>query len=743
MRAAALALAAAAALAVSAASGTAAAGGVGSCRPRAGDAYVRRLERLLGAHRDVWGERLLARRDGPTLAAVRRLLPPLRYAVGHGGARLTESGVYYLPFTLPLSVGGPRGFGLHVADGSEILVRRTDGPRLAVGVGRGGTERYGSCVGRLGAAHLAEGYLPILEISYRDAIGTRYREESFVGRLPGSSSLVSFVRLDADGAGARTAATVRLASSRGATVRTRVAPGALAEVRVAFVHRGARLVPIDAAAYDTARAAVVAFWHRLLPPRPRFDVPELEVTAAERATEVQELELTWRYSVGNVYEELSYAEALDVAQVMAGYGYRDVARQILRFTLRRLPARFTYWRAGERLVAGAQYFRLSGDARYVSEELPTVRAVVFRLERELASSRNGLLPRERYSSDIPDLIYSLQGQTLVWQGLLAMSRVWSATERPQLADRARALAVRLEARLRGAVRQSLRRLPDGSLFVPAALLDGSAPFDRLTDSRAGTYWNLVAPYAFASGFFRPHDAEATGILRYLLSHGSRLLGLVRAGAYRLAGPGGSASGTDQVYGVNVARFLADNDEADQLVLSLYGTLGAALTPGTYVTGEAATILPFRSTPYRAMYLPPNNGGAAAFLETLRLVLVHEARDPEGRPTALELAFATPRPWLRTGRTIAVHDAPTCFGPVSYSIAREGAVVRIDVDPPALPPGARLLLRLRLPAGERVGSVRTAGARAVLDRRTATIDLSGARGPVQLTATVSGPARGGN
>ena len=82
------------------------------------------------------------------------------------------------------------------------------------------------------------------------------------------------------------------------------------------------------------------------------------MTNAERALEIDELEMTWRYSVGNVYEELSYVEALDVAQVMAGYGYVDVARQILRFTLRRLPVRYTNWRAGERLVAGAQYFRL-------------------------------------------------------------------------------------------------------------------------------------------------------------------------------------------------------------------------------------------------------------------------------------------------------------------------------------------------------------------------------------------------
>ena len=137
--------------------------------------------------------------------------------------------------------------------------------------------------------------------------------------------------------------------------------------------------------------------------------------------------MTWRYSVGNTYEELSYAEALDVAQVMAGYGYGDVARQILRFTLRRLPLRFTNWRAGERLVAERSTSPFPATVRYVDDETPALAPVVERLARDIATSRFGLLPRERHSSDIADEIYNLQGQTLVWQGLLAMGRVWAVT----------------------------------------------------------------------------------------------------------------------------------------------------------------------------------------------------------------------------------------------------------------------------------------------------------------------------
>lgn len=734
MRRVALALVAAAALTASAPSSRATE--QAGCGPATvSSAYASRIDRVLRAGRDVWGDRLLAAKDGPTLAAASHALPPLLYAAGHGGSPLTASGVYYLPFTLPLSVGGERSFGLHVADGSQIVVRRVGGPSLTVGVGPGGRERYGSCLARLRTPALADGYLPILEVSYTDSAGVRYTEESFVGRLPHARTVATFIRITADARDARGATAIRLVTSRGQIVRERVSPGEVVELDAAFVFAGARVEAITGDVYAAARASVTTFWQQSLATAPSFTVPEPKVQNAERALEIEELEMTWRYSVGNVYEELSYAEALDVAQVMAAYGYGDVSRQILRYTLKRLPARFTNWRAGERLVAGAQYFHLDHDRRYVAEETPGLRATVDRLARELTDSRTGLLPRERFSSDIAAEIYSLQGQTLVWEGLLAMGRVWTETGYTALAGRARTLAVSLERGLRRAVGASERRLPDGSLFVPAALLDGDTPFRNLTASRDGTYWNLVMPYALASGFFAPHGPEAAGLLHYLLLHGSRLLGLVRAGAYRLAGADQSVSGTDQVYGINVARFLADEDEPDQSVLSLYGTLAAGLTPGTYVGGEAASVTPLRGAYYRTMYLPPNNDVAATFLETLRLMLVHESRGPEGLPIGLELAFATPRTWLRDGDRIAVQKAPTSFGPVSYSVVRSGDDVIIDVSPPSSPAPSSLRLRLRLPSGERITGVELAGHAVPFDATTGTIDLSGRRGELELTAYV--------
>jgi hypothetical protein len=218
-------------------------------------------------------------------------------------------------------------------------------------------------------------------------------------------------------------------------------------------------------------------------------------------------------------------------------------------------------------------------------------------------------------------------------------------------------------------------------------------------------------------------------------HGSRLLGLVRAGAYALYGrEAAPASGTDQVYGINMARFLADNDLADQLDLSLAGELAAAMTPNTFVSGEAASVAPLPGTAERAMYLPPNSAGNAAFLETLRSTLVHETRSASGAPSGLQLAFAAPRRWLLPGRRISVRNAPTSFGRVSFSIAAGRRTVRVTVDGPDRQAPPAFALRLRLPAGVRLLGVTLDGRPYTrFDARTGTITLPRPRGEITLVA----------
>ena len=191
------------------------------------------------------------------------------------------------------------------------------------------------------------------------------------------------------------------------------------------------------------------------------------------------------------------------------------------------------------------------------------------------------------------------------------------------------------------------------------------------------------------------------------------------------------AGLAQVYGLSVSRFLADNDEPDQLVLSLYGMLAAGMTAGTYVSGEAISVLPVKGAFDRSMFMPPNSGSNASYLETLRELLIHERRGRLGAPAGLDLAFSTPRAWLADGKEIDVRAAPTSFGKVTYSLVRTGTTIEGRL---VLPAGAHARLRLRLPAGQRLLRV-VVGSTVVAADRAGTIDLGGRHGSVAVRATV--------
>ncbi len=739
-----------------------------ACAPRtASAAYSASVQEAVASGRDLWGGRLLRAPGGPTYAAARRLLAPLTHAMQWQGRPLTASGSYYLPLSFPFTSYGSTVFALHVADGSEIITRRVGGASLSVYVGSG-SERYGSCSARAGAARLAVGYLPVLQTSYADAAGVRYRQESFVGRAYGAygaRSVISFVRLVVDARRSSKGATVRLVPWRrlahsaadrlalGAQTRLIVSDGAefvdgVVRYRVPAAEKqtiylawlnapsDARYVHANAATYDTARATAVKFWQARLDTGATFDVPEQDVQNAARGILTQLIAFGWRYSIGNPYEELSYAESLDAAETAAQYGYPSVAKSIIELSLQRMrlrPWRFTAFRGSHILSTAASYYRVTRDRAFLRAETPALGALVAQIasRQRMVGPARGRLQPEPLSTDLEGHdVDSVSGQIEAVEGLLAISRVWSTGGYPVHAARARTLAVSIDAALRPAVAHASVRLRDGSLFVPDQLTTRQRAFAQLTATRDGSYWNLVMPYAFASGWFPAHSAAARGVLRYQLAHGARFLGVPRTYARTVYGDAPGA-GLAQVYGLSTSRFLADNDQPEQLVLSLYGMLAAGMTQGTYVSGEAVSLLPVNGAFERSMFMPPNSGSNASYLGTLRELLVHERRGPLGAPAGLDLAFATPRAWLADGQTISVRAAPTSFGKVSYSLARTGATVDAQL---VLPPAAHCRLRLRLPAGERLVRV-LVGSTVVAADRAGTIDLGTRHGSFAIRATV--------
>ena len=94
---------------------------------------------------------------------------------------------------------------------------------------------------------------------------------------------------------------------------------------------------------------------------------------AQRNLLIQNLGLTWRYSVGNPYQQFSFPEAVDVAQVLSGWGFARVARSILETSMNRRPRPYPNWKAGQRLVGSALHWRLFRDRAYIDRVDPGAR----------------------------------------------------------------------------------------------------------------------------------------------------------------------------------------------------------------------------------------------------------------------------------------------------------------------------------------------------------------------------------
>jgi hypothetical protein len=185
--------------------------------------------------------------------------------------------------------------------------------------------------------------------------------------------------------------------------------------------------------------------------------------------------------------------------------------------------------------------------------------------------------------------------------------------------------------------------------------------------------------------------------------------------------------------------IAELDEADQIVLSLYGKLAHGMTRNTFISGEGDSFGVVPGQYYRALYLPPSNTNNALFLKTLHDTLVYTHVDEEGRPEELLLGHFTPRAWLDHGKTIRVERAPTVFGPVSFTLCSQldEGTVTADVVPPTRQSPKRLNLRLRVPVSHKLQAVRVNGRpHKQFDAESATIRLGDVEGEAHVIAAFS-------
>lgn len=740
--------------------------------------YKSAVATALAAKTDFWGAQLLARPEGPTYENIKDFLKPLMYAVQPvASGPQTLTGVYYLPFGVPEGLSGRGAVALHVADGSQIITDRFNYRNTQFFVGDG-TERFGGDIARVAGQSLYRGYLPVLQVGYTDSRGVRYTHESFATYLPGTTQLASYIKITASGTGKTLLRVLEYVGVNGGLQASGdqlvmngnsyvvFSPGATFDgtnldyeldldkgEQTVYLVRVTRAAPIPAvtagaAGHAAALGATAQYWDGRLAQAAVVDVPEPLVRDATKALLVQNLLATWRYSLGNAYEAFYQPESSDTVEHLGHFGFTDVYRSAL---VDLLPlskgANRRNWEIGTKLTRAADYYRLTKDASLITENEATYTGYIEDLIAQNAADPNQLLQKQQYSSDIPTGVYGLHQIGVAHWGVMVIAEAWRDLGRTDLADKYSAFADKLFAAYLDAARRSQVPLPDGALFTPVELLSGTQPWDPITATTLGGYFNLVVYYGFAARVYAPGSDEALRTLQYVHNYGSRLLGMLRA----------RDSADDNVYEVEQLKFLADNDQADQLVLSFYGKLAHGMTRDTFVSGESHNIGPIatkwpacRSQPgcvppsvadgwapdeyYRAMYLPPNTANNTTFLAALRLMLVRTVTDERGVPSGLHLGYSTPRGWLEHGKTIRVAGFPTEFGTLSYQVSSDIAnhMVTAVVDVPSRDPLTSLSLRLRVPKGSAIANVRVNGLEwKAYDAAAETVDLSGLSGKVTV------------
>jgi hypothetical protein len=257
-------------------------------------------------------------------------------------------------------------------------------------------------------------------------------------------------------------------------------------------------------------------------------------------------------------------------------------------------------------------------------------------------------------------------------------------------------------------------------FLPIPLLADEKPFDPLTATRLGSYYDLMAPYVLGSDIFAGTEREAW-LIDYLRQHGGLAMGMIRSTPHQ--GEFNGEPGVNVLYGLRYMQTILRRDDRAHALAGFYGQLAQGMTRDTFIGGEGSRFF-HGDARGRSFYLPPNSTANAMFLQTLRYLLVQDWTDDAGRPHELRLLYGASGRWLADGAALKLERAPTLFGPVSVraeSRLSRGEVL-VDVEAPPRPP-AKWLLRPPLPPGWRVTAASVGDAALPLGPGGA-VDLTG-------------------
>jgi hypothetical protein len=718
------------------------------------------MQEMIAARTDVWGDAAMRQPNGASYEFFKDLMPPVRWTNA-------EFKHYPIVLSAPQAVEKVRV----ISNGSAVNARANKAPMwfeqglpVAFFVGEG-AEPFGEDLARLETPTYLDGYLPVVAIKFKqDAVN--YQEEVFA---PVDEKLAAhgaaMLRFSIADREVKRAGRVeaRIATDKPIRVQDQEVLNDKGESLLAFSdgwnwqadrkalvaqltagHAAELLVftkptspgtVMSATIYDRQRQECVDTWKDLLKRSIKLETPEAIVNDAWRALLIGNFMIAVgdrpHYSAGNAYNHLYEGECGDTMRSVMLFGHLDTAAKMLKPMLEFWRPDTRYHVAGQKLQLLSHFYWVTRDAKTVREYEPLWRKPL-QLILSDREKQSGLMPKDNYAGDIHTQVYSLNSSANCWRGLRDLAAVLDDTGSKEEAAKLRETAAEFHKAIMRAVEKSERR-DAKPLFIPVSLLNDEPAHDPLTDTRTGSYYDLICPYIIGSEVFGQGSEREDALLGYMQQHGGIAMGMPRTRPAQ--GQFQGQNGVVPLYALRYSLALLRRDEREKALVGFYGHLAHGLTRGTFIGGEGCRFEGGDENG-RGFYLPPNSTSNAVLLITLRNLLVQDwDLDGDAKPETLRLMFAAPRRWLADGKQIRIDNAPTSFGRVSCRVESklDAGYVEAQVTPPAKAVKT-MLLRAPVPGGWCIESAQVDGQPAKL-KDANTVDLSGRTKPIKINFAV--------
>ena len=459
--------------------------------------------------------------------------------------------------------------------------------------------------------------------------------------------------------------------------------------------------------YETARTNTLEFWRNYLAQGAKFDVPEPAVNNLFRANLWHALMLPRRHNDGGIdlpYSNFAYAQtgtpwpinqSVYVDYMLYGLrGYNKIATEELQAIYRNnqeLDGRvggYANWLAYTpgMLYSVAQEYLLSNDRESFEQLLPdTLKALDWTIAQIQSASSTSGRTGGLVAGPLNDLTaagYWAFNQAYLYAGVEMMGKALERDGNPRAAE-----CLKIAQEYRAAVAHAV------------SMATVESPLVQLRDHTWTPYVPSDASYPernFQKWYPSDVDTGAVHLVRLgaLPAQGELADSLLNDHEDNLFLHGWGLA-NEPVYNQQATAYLL-RDDVKATIRTFYSMMAGGFSDGPYEPVEHR----WRWGQY---FGPPSTDGA--WFELYRNMLVREEDDH-----TLLLAQATPRTWLENGKEIAVKNAPTWFGKLSYEVRSHASSGSIDatVQLDSYLPGTTVVLRLRHPLGKPLRGVNING-----------------------------------